>query len=97
MPSLETVLWKLYVQGDSRISVLESFQRDPYTYVKVAVNADEHDIIVQEIAAYAPSFATHKLDAMKEAMQSALKKAANIITKQALAPIMENLSNDPVY
>ena len=91
MTKLETVLWKLYIHGDPRISVLESFQNDPYTYVKVFVDDGTHGITVQEITKY-----THKLDAMKEAMQSALKKAANLITEHMLAPVIAELTCDPV-
>lgn len=97
MPDLGTLLWKLYARGTSRISVLECFQRDPYTYVKVVINVGEHDIVIQEITEYASSFRNHKLDAMREAMQSTLKKAADLITKQALAPVIKSLGGGSFY
>lgn len=95
MPDLETLLRTLYFRGDPRISVLESFQRKPYTYVKVVINDGKHDIIVQTITEdYAFPFQDA---AMKAAVHSALKKAADIITKSALAPVIKSLGGGSFY
>ena len=91
MPNLETLLRTLYFRGDPRIQILESFQKEPYTYVKVIINDGKHDIIVQEIASYPFGFHGHEKDAMKAAVHNAIKKAADLITEQVLAPIIQKL------
>ena len=96
MGNLETTLWELYLRGDSRISVLESFQSAPYTYVKVFVDDGEHGITVQEITNYPHPFHNHRDEALKAAIQNTLKKVADLIIERILAPVIENFSSDPV-
>lgn len=92
MTKLETILWELYLQGDPRISVLASFQEGPYTYVKVAVNDGKHDVTVEQIEEEVDD----KDLALNITIQSAIEKAADIITARALAPVIAEFSNDPV-
>ena len=98
MSKLETVLWELYLRGDSRISVLESFQSAPYTYVKLFVDDGTHGITVQEITNYPHPFHNHedaalnKDEALNGAVLSALKKVANLITERALISTIERLT-----
>ena len=96
MSKLETTLWELFLRGDSRISVLESFQSAPYTYVKLFVDDGEHGITVREITNYPHPFHNHKDEALKAAIQSALKKVAALIGERVLAPVIESFSRDPV-
>ena len=96
MSNLETTLWELYLRSDSRISVLESFQSAPYTYVKLFVDDGKHGITVQEITNYPHPFHSHKDEALKAAIQSALKKVADLITAQALAPMIMEFFGGPV-
>lgn len=93
---LEAILWKLYIKGDPRISVLESFQKVPYTYVKVVVNDGKHDIIVQDIAAYPFAYQKYEKNALNAAVQNALEKAADLITESALTVMIAEASDDPV-
>ena len=95
MSKLGNVLWKLYLKGDSStILVLDYFQREPYTYVKVVVNDGKRDIIIQTITEdHASPFQSV---ALHGAIQSAIEKAADIITAQALAPVIAEFSSDPV-
>lgn len=97
MSKLETVLWKLYIQGDPRIQVVESFQKEPHTYVKVIINDGKHDIVIQEIATYPFAFRGHEKDALKAAVHNALKKAADLITDSAPAPVIKELSGGSFY
>ena len=94
MSNLETTLWELYLQGDSRISVLESFQSAPYTYVKVFVDDGTHGITVQEITNYPHPFHNHKDEALKATIQSALKKVADLITERLLISIIKRFTAD---
>lgn len=96
MARLDPILWNLYLRGDPRISVLESFQSKPFTYVKLVVNDGEHDIVVQVITEYPFPFDSHKDDALKNAIHSAIKKVVDIITAQILAPVIAEFSNAPV-
>ena len=96
MSKLETTLWELFLRGDSRISVLESFQSAPYTYVKLFVDDGEHGVTVQEITNYPHPFHNHKDEALKAAIQNTLKKVAKLITERILAPIIESFLRGPV-
>ena len=78
MSKLGMVLWDRFTLGDRRISVFESFQSDPHTYVKVVVNDGDHDIVVQAITDY-PFFQGNENTALGFAIQAALEKAADVI------------------
>ena len=94
MSKLENILWECFLRGDPRISVLESFQSEPYTYVKVFVDDGTHGITVQEIVSFPHPF--HKSEALKVAIQTALKKVADLIIERTLAPVIESFSSGPV-
>jgi len=97
MSKLEAALRDLYYfRRDPRILMIESFQKEPHTYVKVAINDGKHDIIIQEIATYPFAFRGHEKEAMVAAMQNVLKKAADIIIEQTLAPVIAEFSSAPV-
>ena len=83
MGNLETTLWELFLRGDSRISVLESFQNDPHTYVKVFVDDGTHGITVQEVTSYPYSFCNNEGAALKFTIRKALEKVADIIRARA--------------
>jgi len=89
MSRLSTVLWELYLKGDSRISVIDYFQQDSLTYVKVIVNDGSHDVMVQEITGYPFTFLGHEKEALNDAIKKALEKVANIITEKAIAPVIK--------
>ena len=91
MSRLERVLWGLYIRGDTRISVLESFQSEPHTYVKVFVDDGTHGITVQEITIYPFPFCNNRDLALQSAIRSALEKAADVIRAQAFVPIEAQL------
>jgi len=90
MSRLSNVLWELYLHGDSRISVIDYFQQDSLTYVKVIVNDGSHDVMVQEITGYPFAFLGHEKEALNDAIKKALKKVANIITEKAIAPVIKS-------
>ena len=100
MSRLETTLWELYLRGDPRISVLESFQSAPYTYVKVFVDDGTHGITVQEITSYPFPFcnnedaALNKDEALNGAVLSALKKVADLITERVLISTIKSFTAD---
>jgi len=90
MSRLSTVLWELYLHGDPRISVIDYFQQDSLTYVKVIVNDGSHDTLVQEITGYPFIFLGHEKEALNDAIEKALVKAADIITQRAIAPVIKS-------
>lgn len=94
MPKLETILWELYKQGDSRISVLESFQSEPYTYVKVFVDDGTHGITVQEITNYPYPFSLHADKALKDAVRAAIEKVSHRIAERLLIEMAEEFPRD---
>jgi len=89
MSRLNSVLWELYLRGDPRISVIDSFQQNSLSYVKVVVNDGSHDIMVQEITGYPFTFLGHEKEALNDAIEKALVKAADIITQRAIAPVIK--------
>ena len=90
MSRLSTVLWELYLHDDPRISVIDDFQQDPLTYVKVIVNDGSHDVMVQEITGYPFTFLGHENEALNDAIKKALENAANIIAERAIAPVIKS-------
>ena len=90
MSRLNSVLWELYLRGDPRISVIDSFQQNSLTYVKVIVNDGSHDIMVQEITGYPFTFLGHENEALNDAIKKALEKVADIITERAVAPVIKS-------
>lgn len=90
MSRLSTVLWELYLHDDPRISVIDSFQQDSLTYVKIIVNDGSHDIMVQEITGYPFTFLGHENEALNDAIKKALEKVADIITERAVAPVIKS-------
>ena len=92
MSRLSTVLWELYLHGDLRISVIDYFQQDSLTYVKVIVNDGSHDVMVQEITGYPFTFLGHENEALNDAIKKALEKVAGIITEKAVAPVIKSFN-----
>jgi len=90
MSRLSTVLWELYLHDDPRISVIDDFQQDPLTYVKVIVNDGSHDVMVQEITGYPFTFLGHENEALNDAIKKALEKVADIITEKIIAPVIKS-------
>jgi len=90
MSRLSNVLWELYLHSDPRISVLDYFQQNSLTYVKIIVNDGKHDILVQEITGYPFTFLGHEKEALNDAIKKALEKVADIITERAVAPVIKS-------